>query len=275
MKKVYKPIVVAVMMLLTVSVYGQNESSDSPWSIGADVFSRYIWRGINLGGPSPSIQPYIEYGFGNDRHAFAVGAWGAYSLSGAQTGQEADLYLSYTYNGMLSITATDYFFPNDLAGNNAYFNYNMDWDKINLGTEDQTGHVLELALAFNGTENLPLTVMFAMNVWGADSRSYTEQGGVMVPEDKIVMSKYVELGYAFSSGDMDVNIFAGACLDNPDTDAGEPTGFYGQEKAGLINLGVGFAKSLQVTNQFELPVSASLITNPEAQNIFLVFGFSF
>ncbi len=68
------------------------------WSAGADLASRYIWRGLNAGGSSPSIQPAIEYTIGSEKHAFSVGTWGAFSTSGIQTTQEVDLYISYTLN---------------------------------------------------------------------------------------------------------------------------------------------------------------------------------
>lgn len=263
--------------LFAGGLFAQEEpaTEESPWSVGADFVSRYIWRGVNLGGSSPSIQPYLEYGFGNSDHSFAIGAWGAYSVSGTQTGQEADIYISYTLKDMFSLTFTDYFFPDETAGRNKYFNYNMDWDKINSGEEAQTGHVVEAALSFNGTDNIPVSVMFAMNIWGADSRKYSEEGGVMVAEDKIVMSKYVELGYSTDVNGVAVDVFAGAALDNPEIEKGEPTGFYGQRAAGFINLGFSLSKEIQITENYSLPIFGSFITNPEAENVFMVFGISF
>ena len=268
--------VLFAIVLSAGSLFAQEEAQqeDSPWSVGADFVSRYIWRGVNLGGSSPSVQPYVEYGFGSEDHSFAIGAWGAYSLSGTQTGQEADLYVSYTIKSMFSLTVTDYFFPDETAARNKYFNYNMDWDKINSGEEAQTGHVVEAAISFNGTEKLPISVMFAMNVWGADSRKYKEEGGIMVPEDKIVMSKYLELGYSTDVKGVAVDIFAGMAFDDPKVDKGEPTGFYGQRASGIINLGFTLSKEIRITDNFSLPVFGSLITNPEAENIFMVFGVS-
>ena len=35
------------------------------------------------------------------------------------------------------------------------------------------------------------------------------------------------------------------------------------------------AKKIKITNDYSLPVQASVITNPEAENIFMVFGISF
>ncbi len=257
------------------NLFGQENTTNSPFSAGADLMSRYIWRGVNLGGSSPSIQPYIELGFGSENHAFAIGAWGAYATSGTQTLQEADLYFSYTLNQQFSFTVTDYFFPDETAGRNNYFNRNMDWSKINSGEKDQTGHLVEASIAFNGVDEFPISIMFAMNIWGADSRKYIEQSGSMIPDDKIVMSKYLEFGYAAAYQNLSIDIFAGLSLDNPDIDKGEPTGFYGQESAGLINLGLTLSKEIKITDDYALPASASLITNPEAGNIFMVFGISF
>jgi len=265
-----------ILFFSSHAIIAQTENTEeSAISFGADLQSRYIWRGLNLGGPSPSIQPYLEYGFGNEQHAFAVGAWGAFSVSGAQIVQEADLYISYTFNELVSLTFTDYFFPIDLLANNDYYNFNMDWDKINNGTKAQTRHVAEMALSFNGTETIPVSFLFAMNVWGADSRKYKDQNGIMIPEDKIQMTKYVELGYSFSKKNIAYNLFMGMVLDDPEEDKGEPAGFYGQESFGVINLGATFSKDVKINENISIPVSTSLITNPERENIFFVIGVSF
>jgi hypothetical protein len=31
------------------------------FDFGADIMSRYIWRGLDLGGPGPSIQPFAQW----------------------------------------------------------------------------------------------------------------------------------------------------------------------------------------------------------------------
>lgn len=261
-----------LIILLIISAFSGSciaqiaeSQEDSPWSVGADLMSRYVWRGLNLGGSSPSIQPGLEYSFGSADHAFAIGAWGAYSLSGTQTGQEADLYLTYTLKDLLSFTVTDYFFPDETSARYQYFNYNMD----------QTGHLVEAAIGFNGTEKIPVSLLFAMNIWGADAQKYKEEAGVMLPQNGIVMSKYVELGYSTEIKGVALDVFAGMCLDAPDTAKGEPSGFYGQESAALINLGFSLSKEIRISDSYSLPVSGSLVCNPEAGNVFIVFGISF
>jgi len=273
--KIFSVIFLWLLILGTAMAQEEVKTNESSWSIGSDLVSRYVWRGINLGGSSPSIQPYIEYGFGNEDHAFSIGAWGAYSLSGSQTGQEADLYLSYTFKDLITLSLTDYFFPDETVDRNNFFNYNMDWAKINSGETDQTGHVMEAALSFNGTDKIPISLLFAMNIWGADSRNFKEENGNYVAEDGIVFSKYIELGYSAALNGIDLDVFIGATLDNPDTENGEPAGFYGQDSAGLINLGFTLSKEIKVTESYSIPISASLISNPETENIFIVFGISF
>ena len=268
---------VIIILLGASQLFAQEESQNekSPWNVGADFVSRYIWRGLNLGGSSPSIQPYVEYGFGNEDHSFAVGAWGAYSVSGIQTGQEADLYLSYTLKDMFSISFTDYFFPDETISRNSYFNYNMNWNKINSGEKAQTGHVVEAAISFNGTDKIPVSLTFAMNIWGADAQKYKGVSGVMVPQNRIVMSKYIELGYSTDIKDVSLDVFTGMVLDDPKVDKGEPVGFYGQSSWGVINLGFTLSKEIKITDYYSLPVFGSLVTNPESENIYMVFGISF
>ena len=258
------PFIVLCAAVTSTGAQNLTLNEKSPFSVGADLVSRYIWRGLNLGGPSPSIQPGIDCSFGSGSHSFSVGAWGAYSVSGIQTGQEADLYLSYTLKDMLCLTVTDYFFPDESSGMHNYFNYH----------KGQTGHVFEAAVGFSGTENIPICIMFAMNIFGDDAVKYKEENEVLVETNQIVMSKYLELGYSIEKAGVGFDLFAGACLDNPETEKGEPTGFYGQEKAGIINLGMTVSKNLMISESFQLPVFGSLIFNPEADKVFMVFGIS-
>ncbi len=228
---------------------GTVSEAENPISISVDLMSRYIWRGMDFGG-SPSIQPGIEYNSGS----FTLGAWGAFTtnLAGAQ---EVDLYISYALNDMFSLTFTDYFFPDETDATYKYFDYN---DKT-------TGHVFEASLSFNGTDDLPLTFLIATNFHGADARRMNTDGSI----GKIQYSTYAELGYSFNN----LDAFIGFNLTNPDEDLDE-TGFYG-DSFGVTNLGISTSKDIKITDDFSLPLTVSLITNPQAQKIFMVAGFSF
>jgi len=233
-------------------LYSQdNEEGSSNFSFGADLVSRYVWRGLNLGGSSPHIQPFVEYSFGNS--GLVIGAWGSYSLS-LNAGAEADLYISYSPTDWLNFTVTDYFFPADQPSErNDYFNYKSD----------ETGHTIEAMITVGGFESLPLYATFAMNLYGRDG---TDENG------DNYFAKYLELGYSGSTGLVAYSVFAGAALDDPKTELGG-SGWYG-EKAGLINLGLSLSREFSIAGK-AFPVSSSLIFNPEAGNAFIVVGVSF
>ncbi len=255
-------VIAGVALFASIAVNGFSQD-ESPVQFGADVMSRYIWRGVNLGGSSPSLQPWIKYNMKSkdSNHVLSLGAWGAYTFS-QTSNQEVDLYLTYTYKSVISLTVTDYFFPEyySTKGRSRYFGYD----------KDSTCHVFEGVISFNGTKKIPFTFLFAMNFYGNDARKINNDGS----SGDIFMTKYVEVGYKKNIKGIDFNAFIGAALDKPNKDKGE-LGFYGNKTSGIINLGVKVSKSIQISDKYALPVQASLITNPEAENIFLTFGISF
>lgn len=131
-------------------------------SAGADVVSRYIWRGIDFG-ESLSFQPYVSYATGN----LEVGVWSSYALADGGANNELDWYASYTV-GPFSFGATDYFFP---APEARFF--------------DGDEHTLEPFVGYSGL----FDVTFAMNVTNDDAQStYLELGkGVAVGGSEVAL----------------------------------------------------------------------------------------
>jgi hypothetical protein len=229
-----------------------ESTSGSNLTIGTDLVSRYVWRGLNLGGSSPHIQPFVEYAFGES--GLAVGAWGSYSLGLGMAGTEADLYISYSPVDWLGLTISDYFFPTDAPfERNDYFNYK----------KNETGHTFEAMITLGGTESFPLYSTFAINFYGADG--VNEKG-------ENYNAKYIELGYNKSINDFDMSAFIGVAPDDPKTDQGGE-GWYG-DSAGIINLGLTVSTTRKLAD-YSLPVFSSLIFNPEAGNFYIVVGLSF
>ena len=273
MKKIYLLSILCVFIFFpsfSFPVEGQETSSKknkSHLAIGADLVSRYIWRGSQFGGNAPNVQPSITYDYGG----FEAGVWGSFSLSGANTSQEVDLFLSQSFaNKMFTVTLTDYFFPVEF-GNYNYFKYG----------KNETGHVFEGSLTYNGTKKLPLTAMIATNFFGADAARIGDnpQSSDFNQKTGIQYSTYLELGYPFQVNKVDVSTFIGFNATTPkkeDTTTGYlgETGFYGN-KIGVVNLGFTASKSVQITKKFALPLTVSLITNPESKKIYFVFGISF
>ena len=119
-------------------------------TIGADVVSRYVWRGTDFGNAA-AVQPGIETAVG----PVTLGAWGSWSISPGPadaSGNECDLYASTTV-GPVGLTLTDYFFP-------AY-----------AGTDSLTNidkHIIEVS---GGADVGPVSVLAAANVSGDDDNS--------------------------------------------------------------------------------------------------------
>lgn len=265
-----------VLLLLSFIVFSfvANAQSDTlkakiKADFSADLISRYIWRGLQYGGTSPSIQPGVSISKGN----LEFGIWGAYSIGGVNSDEEVDLYLSYTFlNDMLTATVTDYFFPCE-TGNYDYFDYG----------KNTTGHVYEAVLGFNGTEKIPFTFLASINFYGADGSKINSDVNSVDFNTKtgILYSNYFELGYSKElKNDVGFSAFAGFTLTNTmsaDTLTGYigESGYYGGAGAGLINLGFTFTKALKINDNFSLPLTSSLIANPRDKKIYFVFGLTF
>lgn len=253
MKKFY------YILLFVFLTFSEGNVIAQELSGGADIMSRYIWRGRDFGN-SLSIQPTLEYSYSN----FTIGTWGAFSIN-ADVFQEHDIYLSYSFMDMFSVGVTDYFFPafpvDNIAYNNKYFDYG----------EETTGHYLEANFGFDGTKSFPISISANVFFYGADVE-LLEMPNPDDPENPIVTrgdkiySTYIELGYSNALGEIDYDIFAGFTPNSGES-------LYSDD-AGLVNLGITVKKEVKISESFSLPVQTSFITNPAQENIYFVFGFT-
>ena len=142
--------------------------------LGADVYSRYVWRGTDFGN-TPAIQPYISFSHG----PLEIGAWSSWSITGAGGGNENDLYATLSFSNF-SLTVTDYYFP-------GYTGDDLIDDFGEAG-----GHTIEVS---GGAEFGSVSLVAGMNVAGND------------PDN----SSYVEVGYNFyNKEDLSSSVFVGA-----------------------------------------------------------------
>ena len=238
---VKKPLILVLILTSFITYSQEVEESKSSLDLGADIVSRYVWRGLSFS-DSPAIQPYVEFASGN----FTAGAWASYTTE-AFSSQEFDIYLGYAFSDAVSLTVTDYFFPVDGA-ENKYFQYD----------NDITGHVFEAMLGFGGTDKFPLSIALATNFYGSDKDDAGDQA----------FSTYFELGYPISIGSTEVSLTLGGTL----TDEG---GYYtNNASAEIINIGASAGKTIKISESFGIDASASLIFNPNTENSYLVFGIS-
>ena len=161
-----KAIITLLMLYLGTSFNGNlsAQESGSPFSVGADFYSSYVWRGVSFSGPS--LQPYVDFTTGG----FSLGAWGSYGFDGFM---EADLYASYGFDFGLSLGVTDYYYPGS-----PYFNYSAD---------SAGAHGFELNGSYE-LGSLTLSANYMLNEAGLAGTA----GGDM----------YFELGYGFDQVDI-------------------------------------------------------------------------
>lgn len=220
--------------LLAVAGVAAPASGQSA-SIGADVVSRYVWRGADFG-ESMSVQPALTLSYGN----LEAGAWGSYSVSASGAGaNENDLWASYTVeagNGAsLTLGFTDYYFPEPDA---------------EYGFRNAKAHTLELSLGITGPESFPVSLF----------------GGMLVRNDED-NSVYLEASLPIDAVEgVDVGLVAGMVTGK--------SGFYDTTGAALVNLGISASKEVEITDAYSLPMSVSWIVNPDSERAFLVFGVS-
>jgi hypothetical protein len=236
-----------LILLFTYSIANAQSQSNSEekdklsFNIGADLVSRFIWRGIPLS-LNANIQPGVSVSHSN----LTIGAWGSYSFSSGYN--ETDMFLSYDL-GSFTLGVCDYFNENenDLSSND--FGNFRNSDTIN------TPHTLEGSLSFNGTENFPLSLTLATFFYGADKDE----------NNKNYFSTYLEAAYTLSVKESEIKIFLG----------GTPRSGYYSDKAAIVNAGVTASHNLKITDSFSMPVYTSFVVNPDANDVFLVLGLTF
>lgn len=220
----------ALIVLMAVT------GAKAQFSVGADFVSNYVFRGVQQDAVhpigSPNIQPALSY----TKNGFTIGTWGSYSFSGGT--KEVDLFLTYDFSDLFSVTFTDY----NYIFSQSHFNYNS-----------QTDHVLEATLAYGGVDAFPLSAAANLMFYGADKLQNGNQA----------YSTYIELGYPIASN---VEVFIGASLFESLT--------YGTAGFGVTNLGIKAGKTIPVSQAFGLGVYGILGFNPNAKDAFLVAGIS-
>ena len=233
----YIPMINLVITLFFISPINAQELS-----VGADVVSRYIWRGIESGGHSPSIQPTIEF----STSGFALGVWGALPTANPDALEEMDIYANYSFNlnnlGSFSLGFTDYMFPNSGTKIGNFNNY-----------DDEGGpgaHFIEANVIYSGPESLP--IYLSVNVF-----FYNLENNPI----------YFELGYSTSVSNTPLDVFIGGT-------PGEDGMYYGVNNFSIINTGIKVSKEIKFTDSFSLPVFGSVILNPASEDLYYVLGIS-
>lgn len=249
MKKINTSLLIIVFQLITTFSFSatnadstKKDSCKADYSFGADLSSRYLWRGMELS-KSPCIQPTATLSIGN----FSASAWGSYTLANESL-QEFDIYVSYKIKN-ITLAVNDYFVPDEYSSNNKYFIYDAG----------KTSHVVEAAATYSSEEN-PFSVTLGTFVYGADTGYGYEEKQDSLGNN--YMSSYAEIGYAFKIKDNNLNLFCGLT---------PWAGYYGNTM-GVVNAGLSMSKEIEITEKYSLPIKGTIMANPQTHNIY--FGFA-
>lgn len=158
----------AVFAALTVSSASfALEFPGFEWSVGTDLTSAYLWRGIKLGGLA--LQPDVTIGYGGlNLEAWANISPADYTFQ--EFAPELDLTLSYTISGFTLGVTHQYYFDDT-----KFFDYTKpeiikENNQVYID-EDRAGNQTEVFAKFalgEVVENVPLTVMWSTYVGGDD-----------------------------------------------------------------------------------------------------------
>ncbi len=206
-------------------------------TIGADMVSKYVWRGLDQG--SAAIQPTLGISY----KGLSLSAWGSYGITNEKDVKEFDLTLSYKIAG-LNIGVTDYWMSEGLEPQGRYFIYYAH----------STNHVFEANV---GYDFKILSFQWYTNFTGNDG--YTKSG-------KRAYSSYFEVNVPFRLATLDWNATAGAVP--------YATTFYDTSGFAVTNLSLRAAKDIKVTDTFSIPIFGQIIANPRQQTAYFVFGFT-
>lgn len=223
----------------------EEESTGLEFTYGADLVSRYIWRGGELAGKNnPQIQPSVNLAYSTENAgSFGFGIWSSIGLK--KNYIETDFALSYNIStniGEFGIVFTDYYYP---YLKNKFFNFKDDGNG---------SHIIEGAFSYVPTEEFPLKLLLANNLLND------------LPNDK---SLYIEASYPFELLTLSFNTFVGAAKGR--------SFYYGvnTDKFELINAGISVSRAVDFTENFAMQFGLDEIYNYHLKKNYLVFKISY
>lgn len=239
--KTIRTTILAALCLMTATVKAQEvsepeSSSKVEVTVGADIVSRYVWRGQDCG--YAAVQPELGISY----KGLSLTAWGSYGIANVGDTEELDLTLSYTIGG-LTVGVTDYWFGNKDV---RYFLYDAH----------KTAHVFEGNVGYDfGVVSLNWYTNFA----GADGLNKS---------GKRAYSSYVEVAAPFTLGTLDWEVAVGA-VPYATTTYADANGF------AVTNVSLKATKEFTIAKNLKMPLFAQLAANPSTQKCYLVFGVGF
>lgn len=239
-----KKITFALAAILALSVTGARAQDKIEGTIGADVVSRYYWRGQALG--DAAIQPTL----GLSWKGLSLTAWGSYGFVDKDDTKEFDLTLAYS-NGGFHAGVTDYWFDRGTTFDGTpvedakYFKYGAH----------ETTHVWEANIGYDFGF---LALNWYTNIGGND--------GVNKDGDR-AYSSYFEASAPFKLAGLEWNAAVGVVPYR--------TSFYSEANGfAVTNVSLRATKDIKITDKFSVPIFAQVAGNPSNEKAYFLVGFT-
>ena len=209
-----------------------QESGEWSMTVGADAVSSYLWRGMNLAGPSIQPSAYFDYEKGD--WAVSLGAWATKS------------FLKDDYDEWdLSVEATWRNITLSLANYSEYYG------------EGDKGNYLDFGVSLTLSENIPVTFSW-YSIINQFDEGFMDGGSGF--DWQAAFPGYFEVAYDFSVSVVDFTVAAGLWPYESE--------YYENEDFGICNLNLSAGHEFELKHGATLPVSAQFMYNPAWDGFF-------
>ena len=193
MKKNLKKWVLLLMTAIALPVSSMAQDKVE-FGVGADVVSKYIWRGTDLGGPS--VQPSLSVAY----KGLSLTAWGSIGFD-SEDDKEVDLTLAYE-TGNFSLSVTDYWYP-EYSGAHTFeaqigYDFGLlaaNWYTNFAGDDEEYASYISLIAPFS-LIGLDWEAEVGATPWGTD---YYGTDKFSVCDLRLGASKEFNIGKSFST----------------------------------------------------------------------------
>lgn len=224
--------------ITALSAQDTTAHSSSKWSGLIILGTKNVWRGIDFGNATPTVQGLVTF---KPSGQWDLNLLGITSLTGDIRGYATTLnfFVNYTLKD-LTLTLDNYYFHGD--DTNIPTNF---WDYQNT-------HFLEARIGY-APGRLNLTAGYTLFGGGFYSNPVIDTLGNTLQNTR---GLYIEARYNFSE---QIALTIGGIT--------APSALNFTDKAGITNIGFKYAKTLKITDRFSIPADFQLVVNPSYQNI--------
>ncbi|MDR1160797.1 MAG: hypothetical protein LBK45_00505 [Tannerellaceae bacterium] len=232
-----------ITLVISSPLIAQTATEYKPVGGVLQLKNIHLWRGQEVTAEA-TLATDIYYT--NKKQNLRLGLWGGAGVNG--NFKEIDYYINYNVAGFTFALWDIYNFSTGATYNNRQaFNYKAR----------ETGHFVDLSVAYQFPQKLPLRVYWATVLFGRDRGALNEKNRY---------STFVELGYpVLSNKIVDLNVGIGgafAMSKGKDISGGKSDAHFYGDSPGIVSINLTLSKTFDIRG-YKLPLSITPMWNPE------------